>query len=43
MAPPNGHAVHSPIETRPLVLTLGQIRVSLFIFLQEKPMLRTVS
>ena len=31
MAVPNGHAVHSPsTEKRPLILTLGQIRVSLF-------------
>ena len=31
MAVPNGHAVQPPpIEKRPLILTLGQIRVSLF-------------
>ncbi|PPQ94469.1 hypothetical protein CVT25_001102 [Psilocybe cyanescens] len=30
MAVPNGHAVHAPaIATRPLILTLGQIRVSI--------------
>ena len=33
MAVPNGHAIHPPPTTkkRPLLLTLGQIRVSLFL------------
>ena len=31
MAVPNGHAVHPPrTEKRPLILTLGQTRVSFF-------------
>lgn len=33
MAVSNGHAVHATaIATRPLILTLGQIRVSLLLF-----------
>ena len=44
MAVPNGHAVHPPpIEKRPLILTLGQIRVRFFhATFQGKPMLSAV-